>query len=93
MQTAVQNLFSDQSELGNALKVSLQAVAVTIEAIGAAFTLMMTPVRAIAAFIGEVAAALTGLVRGQVIQALTISGSRTCRWSRTWRRPCRPLDR
>ena len=47
-------------------------MAVTIEAIGAAFTLMMTPVRAIAAFIGEVAAALTGLQSGgQVIQALT----------------------
>ena len=69
---AVQNLFSDQSELGQAIKLTLLGVAGTIEALGAAFTLLMTPIRALTAFIGEVAAALTGLESGgQVIQALT----------------------
>ena len=69
---AFQNLFSDQSELGQIIRATLLAAAATVEALGAAFKILLAPIRAVIEFIGEVGSALFGLDSAEtVLQQLT----------------------
>ncbi len=53
---AFENLFSDQSELGDVIQGTLMAAAATVELLGAAFKLLVAPIRG-------VAEAITGLIQ------------------------------
>jgi len=64
---AFQNLFSDQSELGQAIRFSLLAAAATVEALAAAFKLVLTPIRAVIQAVGAVVSAVTGIKDGEAI--------------------------
>ena len=69
---AFQNLFSDQSELGQIIRATLLAAAATVEALGAAFKILLAPIRAVIEFIGEIGSALFGLESAEtVLQSLT----------------------
>lgn len=72
LSNAVQNLFSDQSELGEILKVTLLAGAVFVEGLAAAFNTLLAPIRAVFDVIGSVAQGL-GLIdeNTNVIQEMT----------------------
>ena len=56
--SAVQNIFSDQSELGQIIRVTLLAAAATVEALGAAFKILVAPIRALINAIGGIAKAM-----------------------------------
>ena len=69
---AFQNLFSDQTELGQIIRATLLAAAATVEALGAAFKILIAPIRAVIEFIGEIGSALFGLESAEtVLQSLT----------------------
>ena len=69
---ALENLFSDQSELGQIIRGTLLAAAATVEALATTFKLLMVPTRAVSQAFFEIAQALTGLQSGeQVLQTLT----------------------
>ena len=59
LQTAFENIFSDQSELGVLLKETFKVAAVTVEVFGLALEAAFTPVRAFTAFIQEVGSAIS----------------------------------
>ena len=56
--SAVQNLFSDQSELGQIIRGTLLAAAATVEYLGATFKLLLAPIRATINVIGGIAKAM-----------------------------------
>ena len=58
---AFQNLFSDQSELGQVIRGTLLAAAATVELFAAAFKLAVAPIRAVIEVIGGVVGAMTGV--------------------------------
>ena len=72
LSTAVQNLFADQTELGEVLRVTLLAAAGFVEGLAAAFKTLMAPVRAFISILGGVAKGL-GLINDKtdVIRGLT----------------------
>lgn len=67
LQTAFENLFSDQSELGILLKETFKVAAVTVEAFGMGLNNVLAPIRGIFAAVGEVGAA--------IMQALGLDGT------------------
>ena len=67
LQTAFENLFSDQSELGILLKETFKVAAVTVEVLSMALSNALAPIRAIFAAVGEVGAA--------IMQALGLDGT------------------
>ena len=64
---AFQNLFSDQSELGEVLKGTLLAAAATVEALVTAFKALASVGRGVAEGIGRVVSAVTGIEDGSVV--------------------------
>ena len=69
---AFENLFADQSELGQLIRGTLLVAAATVEALAAAFKILVTPIRAAIEYIGQIVSAFTGLEDGeQVLQSLT----------------------
>jgi TP901 family phage tail tape measure protein len=69
---AFQNLFADQTELGQIIRFTLLAAAATVEALGAAFTLAIAPIRALIEVIMGITSALTGVKDGEaVLQSFT----------------------
>ena len=69
---AFENLFSDQTELGQVIRAVLLMAAATVEAFGAAFTATIAPIRAVIAAVMEIAKAWTGVKDGEeVLQSLT----------------------
>ena len=69
---AFENLFADQSELGQVIRGTLLAAAATVEALGAAIKILIAPIRAVIEFVGELASALFGLSNTEaVLQSLT----------------------
>ena len=67
LQTAFENLFSDQSELGILLKETFKVAAVTVEAFGMGLNNVLAPIRGIFAAVGEVGNA--------IMQALGLDGA------------------
>ena len=61
VQTAVQNIFADQSLLGDLIKGVLQTIAVTIEGIGMALQVLMVPLNALKTFFTELSDAVLGI--------------------------------
>tara|TARA_R100001163_G_scaffold65707_1_gene64150 strand:+ start:3206 stop:5695 length:2490 start_codon:yes stop_codon:yes gene_type:complete len=59
LQTAFENIFSDQSELGFLLKQTFKIAAVTVEVFGLSLAAVLTPVRALVAFVQEVGSAVS----------------------------------
>jgi TP901 family phage tail tape measure protein len=69
---ALENIFSDQTELGQVIRGVLLAAAATVELLGAAFTLLVSPIRAVIEAVMAVASAWTGVKDGEaVLQSLT----------------------
>ena len=69
---ALENIFSDQTELGQVIRGVLLAAAATVELLGAAFTLLVSPIRAVIEAVMAVASAWTGVQDGEaVLQSLT----------------------
>ena len=58
---AFENLFADQSELGQIIRGTLLAAAATVEILAAAFKLVLVPVRAIISVVGKLLGAFTGI--------------------------------
>jgi TP901 family phage tail tape measure protein len=69
---ALDNAFSDQTELGQIIRATLLMAAATVEALGAALTLILSPIRAVIEAVMAVASAWTGVKDGEaVLQSLT----------------------
>ena len=64
---AVQNLFADQSALGELIKGTLMAAAATVEALAAAFNVLMSISRGVAEGIGQLVQSFTGIENGSVV--------------------------
>ena len=64
LQTAFTNVFADGSELGLLLKGTFQVAAVTVEALGAVFKLVLAPVRGIIDGVKNIAKAFSPLDEG-----------------------------
>ena len=58
---AFENLFSDQTEVGQLIRGTLLAAAATVEILGAAFKLVLAPIRLVAELVKAVGAAVFGI--------------------------------
>ena len=71
---AFQNLFADQNELGVAIKITLQGISAAVDVVGAAFKMIIAPVRLVLKFIQGVSDAIAkafGLDTSNLLQKFT----------------------